>query len=63
MLSGEILPTFKANDQHTLILERIRFIKYIIPSLYMFLEDTKYLEPYAKILKAILPAKSGYTLS
>ena len=63
MLSGEILPAFKADDQRTRILERIRSIEYVIPSLHTFLEDTKYLEPCAKILKAILPAKSGRSLS
>ncbi|KAL9130731.1 MAG: hypothetical protein Q9217_001168 [Psora testacea] len=35
------------------ILRRILNIDYLIPSLYTFFEDTKWLEPYAKILRTV----------
>ena len=37
------------------ILARVREIDYIIPSIHTFLEDTKILEPCAKIMKKLLP--------
>lgn len=63
MLADDILPVLTADDQRTLILERLRSIEYVIPSLHTFLEDTKYLEPCVKILKAILPEKCRRSLS
>ena len=41
---------------------QILSIDYIIPSLYTFLEDTKYLEPCAKIMKRLLPTKFKGTI-
>ena len=40
------------------ILKNILAIDYIIPSLYTFFEDTKWLEPCAKILRKIIPTNS-----
>lgn len=41
------------------ILEKnIHSIKMTIPSLYTFFEDMKYLEPCAKVLRALLPPKT-----
>ena len=37
------------------ILSRVQKIDYIIPSIHTFLEDTKILEPCAKIMKRLLP--------
>ena len=43
-------------------LRRINGVGCIIPSLHTFLEDTKWLEPPAKILRRLLPAASRCTL-
>ena len=43
-------------------LRRVYEVDCIIPSLYTFLEDTKWLEPPAKILRRLLPTTSRCTL-
>jgi hypothetical protein len=41
---------------------RLETIGHMIPSLHTFLEDTKYLEPCAKIVKSLLPTKFKGTI-
>lgn len=63
MLKGDILPAIKSWEQRSAILERIYSVEYIIPSIHTFLEDTKYLELGAKILKEILPVNCKYSIA
>jgi len=63
MLKGDILPAIKSWEQRSAILERIYSVEYIIPSIYTFLKDTKYLELGAKILKKILPVNYKYSIA
>ena len=63
MLSGELFPAIKNNDIRSQILERLCSIKNVIISLHTFLEDTKYLEPCARILKQLLPTRCKGSLS
>ncbi|KAL9631872.1 MAG: hypothetical protein Q9164_005658 [Protoblastenia rupestris] len=58
MLAGDILPAFTADDQQSWILDCVCSIEHVIPSIHTFLEDTKYLEPPARILKELLPDKT-----
>ena len=44
------------------ILERLGEVPHIIPSLHTFLEDTKWLEPCAKIMRSLLPGKKESSL-
>ncbi len=44
------------------ILARVRNIDYVIPSIHTFLEDTKILEPCAKIMKKLLPTVCRTTI-
>lgn len=55
MLQREVFSFDVFENQRPSILARLKSIKYIIPSLHTFLEDTKYLESCAKIMKSILP--------
>ena len=45
------------------ILERVQKIEHIIPSIHTFLEDTKILEPCAKIMKKLLPTVCRTSIS
>ena len=45
------------------ILDKINQIDYLIPSLHTFLEDTKWLEPCAKILQQLFPKAKGHKSS
>ncbi|KAL9042038.1 MAG: hypothetical protein Q9214_003906, partial [Letrouitia sp. 1 TL-2023] len=51
----EIFPTVASHSIRANILGRLREIKHVIPTIHTFLEDTKYLEPCAQIMKSILP--------
>ncbi|KAL9129890.1 MAG: hypothetical protein Q9217_001790 [Psora testacea] len=51
-----------AEDGRYSILGNLRLVPYPIPSLHTFLEDTKYLEPCARIMKNLLPSKIKETL-
>ncbi|KAL8788265.1 MAG: hypothetical protein Q9213_001785 [Squamulea squamosa] len=55
---SKIFPLIKGNLARQGIWRSLRSIDFIIPSLHTFLEDTKYLEPCAKILKMLLPKSS-----
>lgn len=55
LLQREIFSSDVFDNERPTILLRLQSIKHIIPSLHTFLEDTKYLEPCAKIMKSILP--------
>ncbi len=57
LLHREIFSSEAFNEQRSSILSRLQSVKHIIPSLHTFLEDTKYLEPCAKIMKSILPVR------
>lgn len=54
LLQREIFFSNVFDNERSTILLRLQSIKHIILFLYTFLEDTKYLEPYAKIMKFIL---------
>jgi len=57
MQKGELFPRISDDRLRGAILERLQKIDFSIPSLYTFFEDTKWLEPCAKILRGLLPAK------
>ncbi|KAI9799076.1 MAG: hypothetical protein M1833_004270 [Piccolia ochrophora] len=59
MDSGQLFPSIRSRGIRTQILTRIHAITCVIPSLFTFFEDTKYLEPCATILKAALAKKFG----
>ncbi|KAL9128705.1 MAG: hypothetical protein Q9217_002666 [Psora testacea] len=48
-----IFPEIKDNSIRARILKNISHIDYMIPSLYTFFEDTKWLEPCSKILRSV----------
>ena len=50
-----LFPRLEDANQRESLMFRIRSIRYVIPSLHTFLEDTKYLELGAKVMKALLP--------
>jgi hypothetical protein len=54
LLQREIFFSNVFNNKRSTILLRLQFIKYIIFSFYIFLENTKYLESCVKIMKFIL---------
>src|SRR5438045_1040351 len=49
MLAGELFPAIKADHTRSQILDRLYAVEHIIPSIHTFLEDTKHLEPCARI--------------
>jgi len=55
LLQREIFSSDVFDNERPSILLRLQSVKHVIPSLHTFLEDTKYLEPGAKIMKSILP--------
>ncbi|KAI9676517.1 MAG: hypothetical protein M1817_000675 [Caeruleum heppii] len=57
MNDGKLFPGVADEDTRCLILDRLQMMPHMVPSLHTFFEDTKYLEPCAKILKRLLPAK------
>lgn len=63
MLAGDIFPAVKADDQRSQIFDRSCSIEHVIPSIHTFLENTKYLEPPARILKQLLPGKCKGSMS
>jgi len=63
MIAGDVLPAVTADDQRSRIFDRVCSIGHVIPSIHTFLEDTKYLEPPARILKELLPGKCKGSLS
>ena len=48
-------PCFDA--QRDQLLQRLRRVQHLIPSIHTFLEDTKYLEPCARVMRGLLPEK------
>ena len=63
MLANDILPAITTDDQRLRIFDCICSIEYVILSIHTFLEDTKYLEPSARILKELLPGKCKGSMS
>jgi len=55
METNQLFPMITDPTLRSRILQRVREIPYIIPSLFTFFEDTKWLEPCAKILRSLLP--------
>lgn len=55
MTHRELFPLITSQDIRSAILARLRTIKYLIPTIHTFLEDTKYLEPCVQIMRDILP--------
>ena len=58
----DIFPTIHDPHQREQIWRRIMSIDHLIPSLYTFLEDTKYLEVCAKVVKKLLPPRIKGTI-
>jgi hypothetical protein len=56
MRSGELFPTAKGDDIRLQIFDRLCSIKNSIISMYTFIQNTKCLEPWARILKQLLPS-------
>ena len=52
-----LFPLIPCERERDAIMGRLRQVQRMIPSLHTFLEDTKYLEPCAQIMKALLPPK------
>ncbi len=48
-------PCFDA--QRDQLLHRLRRVQRLIPSIHTFLEDTKYLEPCARVMRGLLPER------
>jgi len=57
MQDGILFPTVMDRQQRLGIFRRLSVIPYLIPSLYTFIEDTKHIEPSAKIMKRLLPPR------
>ena len=55
MDAGELFPNVRDLVARASVLDRILRVPGRIPSLFSFFEDTKYLEPCATIMKALLP--------
>ena len=55
MHSGKLFPLISDFDLRSRILRNIQETQHNIPSLHTFLEDTKWLEPCAKVLGQLLP--------
>lgn len=55
MESRKIFPSVTDSELRSNILTQLLSTNHMIPSLYTFQEDTKYLEPCAKIIKCLLP--------
>lgn len=53
--NDKLFPRLEDATQRAHLMSRIRSIRHVIPSLHTFLEDTKYLEFGAKVMKALLP--------
>lgn len=62
MLARELFPAIRDDNMRSQILERLCSINYVITTMYTFLEDIKYLEPYTRLLKKILPGRSKGSL-
>lgn len=60
--TSKIFPLVKEPAARQAIWQRLRSIAYVIPSLHTFLEDTKYLEPCANILKKLLPQQGTHSV-
>jgi len=57
-MQNEILfPIVTDRQQRLGIFRRLSVIPYLIPSLYIFIEDTKHVEPSVKIMKRLLPSR------
>ena len=54
--NGILFPRVQNSEQRKSLQTRIFSIEYRIPSLHLFLEDTKIMEPCSRILKELLPA-------
>jgi len=63
IVAGDVLPAVQIDDERSRIFDRVCSIQHVIPSIHTFLEDTKYLEPGARILKKILPGKCKVSIS
>lgn len=57
MQDGVLFPAVTGKQQRLDIFHRLSVIPYLIPSLYTFIENTKYIEPPAKIMKKLLPPR------
>jgi hypothetical protein len=55
MLAGDILPAVKDDNRRSEIFDRICTVEHMISSIYMCIENSKWLEPGVRILKELLP--------
>ena len=59
---GTIFPMIKDPTHRSRILANLRGIRYVVPSLYTFFEDTKWLEPCAQIMKTLVDIPKKETI-
>lgn len=55
--TNKIFTTLTGESDRSVVLANLHSIQSMIPSLFTFFEDLKYLEPCAKVLKALLPPR------
>ena len=55
MLAGDILPAVKDDNRRSDIFDRICSVEHMILLIYIYAEDSKWLEPRVRILKELLP--------
>jgi len=55
MFAGDILPAVKDDNRRSEIFDRICSVEHMISSIYMCIENSKWLEPNVRILKELLP--------
>ena len=58
----DLFPNIQDAGQRAMVWQRILAINRLIPSLHTFLEDTKYLEVCAKVVKQLLPVRFASTV-
>jgi hypothetical protein len=63
MLTKKIFGTVADEEDRATILASLLSVRSMIPSLFTFFEDLKYLEPCAKVLKALLPPGTRKSLT
>ena len=63
MLAGDILPAVKDDNQRSQIFDRICSVEYMISSIYVCIENSKWLEPGVRILKELLPTNKKGSIS
>lgn len=63
MSTNKIFASVVDASERAKILANLKSVRFMIPSLFTFFEDLKYLEPCAKVLKALLPPRSKQSVT